>query len=195
MSRLPDIIREHFSEEQQQLFERITGGKRSAGRSLESFLSDQGGLRGPFNSFMYNTALGEAAQRLGEVVRFETSLAPELRELAILTVAAGWRAQYEWWAHEKVGRRVGLEPADTEPLRTGQAPEFDSPDKALVHAFCRELMEDKGVSDHLFKQAVELLGRIGVVELVMLTGYYTMISMILNAFEVPLPAGERAPFP
>jgi hypothetical protein len=67
--------------------------------------------------------------------------------------------------------------------------------KPLVYAFCRELIEKERVSDRLFGEAVELLGQTGVVELVLLVGYYTTISMILNVFDVLVPAGEKKPFP
>ena len=46
----------------------------------------------------------------------------------------------------------------------------------------------------LHAEAVELLGESAVVELVILLGYYTLVSMTLNVFEVPVPAGEDAPF-
>ena len=195
MSRLPNITRENYTKAQKRLCERITGGKRSAGRSLESFFTEEGGLRGPFNAFLYNPVFGEAAQRLGEAVRFESSIPPQLRELAILTVAAKWKAQYEWWAHERIGRRQGLEAGVIDCLRAGNAPDFDSPAKAAVYAFCRELIIKERVSDRLFGETVEVLGQTGVVELVLLVGYYTTISMILNVFDVPVPAGEKKPFP
>jgi len=71
-------------------------------------LPKRGELRGPFNAYLYSPVIGEAAQRLGEAVRFESSIPPKLRELAILTVAAKWKAQYEWWAHESIGRQQGM---------------------------------------------------------------------------------------
>jgi 4-carboxymuconolactone decarboxylase len=38
--------------------------------------------------------------------------------------------------------------------------------------------------------AVRELGEAGVVELVGVLGYYTLVSMTLNAFEIGLPEGE-----
>ena len=72
---------------------------------------------------------------------------------------------------------------------------FESPAQAAVYAFCRELIEKERVSDRLFGEAVDVLGQTGVVELVLRVGYYTTISMTLNVFDVPVPAGEKNRFP
>ena len=195
MNRIPYITIENFTDAQKRLCELITGGKRSQVQSLESFFTNEGGLRGPFNAFLYNPVIGEAAQRLGEVLRFEGSLSSPLRELAILTVAAKWEAQYEWWAHERIGRKHGLDEHVVKSLQAGDQPDFDDPAQALVFAFSRKLIETGHIPDRLYAKAVELLGEAGVVELVFLLGYYTTVAMILNVFEISVPDGEQAPFP
>jgi 4-carboxymuconolactone decarboxylase len=194
MSRIPYIQSKNYTGAQKRLCERITGGKRSKGRTYESFFTATGGLRGPFNAYLYSPVIGEAAQRLGEAVRFESSIPPKLREIAILTVAAKWKAQYEWWAHERIGRQLGIEERVIKSLKAGEQPQFKTPAEASVFAFCRELLENESVSDRLYAASVELLGEAGVVELVMLVGYYITVAMILNVFEVPVPDGQKAPF-
>ena len=194
MSRISDIIPDSFTEAQQRLFKSITGGKRGEGRSPEDLLNSERGLSGPFNAWLRSPVLGEAAQRLGETVRFESVLPPQLRELAILIVAAKWKAQYEWWAHEKIARREGLDEGIIESVKAETSPDFSNPTEAVVYNFARELLDEHRVSTHLYDEAVELLGETGVVELVILLGYYTLVSMTLNVFEVPVPAGENAPF-
>lgn len=195
MSRIPYITAENFNDAQKRLCESIVGGKRSQGRSAESFFTKEGGLRGPFNAFLYHPVVGDAAQRLGEVLRFEGSLSAPLRELAILTVAAKWEARYEWWAHERIARKQGLDESVITCLKAGEAPDFESPSQALVFEFCRELLETARISDRLYAKAVERLGEAGVVELVFLMGYYTTVAMILNVFEISIPDGEQTPFP
>ncbi|UCC83610.1 MAG: carboxymuconolactone decarboxylase family protein [Gemmatimonadota bacterium] len=193
MSRIPYIGRENFTEAQQRLFENITGGKRGKGRPLETFLTPEGGLRGPFNALLYSPAIGDATQRLGEVVRFESSLSPRLRELAILTVVAYWNAQYAWSSHRKIARREGLDEHLIESLEKGVRPHFENPTEALIYNFAREVIDKQRVSDRVYNEAVALLGEAGVVDLVILLGYYTMVSMILTVFEVPVPTGESSP--
>ena len=73
VSRLPSIGLDRMSSEQ---------------RELSDFLDEQGGLRGPFNPWVYCPALGEPAQRLGESLRFGGQLPGRVRELAILVLSA-----------------------------------------------------------------------------------------------------------
>lgn len=194
MSRIPLILRENFTEAQQQLFESITGGKRGQGRAPETFLTPEGGMTGPFNALLFSPVFGEVVQRLGEVVRFESAMPPQLRELAILMVAAKWQAHYEWWAHEKIATKEGLDQSVITGLKAGAIPDFKQPAEAVVYHFARELLDEHQVSDGRYEAAVELLGEGGVVELVILLGFYTLISMSLNVFKVQLPAGEKMPF-
>ncbi len=194
MSRISYITPENFTQAQQHLFESITDGKRGEGRAPEDLLTAEGGMSGPFNAWLRSPVLGEAAQRLGETVRFESTLPPQLRELAILIVAAKWKAQYEWWAHERIARREGLDERIIESIKAETPPDFSDPTQAVIYKFARELLGKHHVSVHVYNEAVELLGEAGVTELVILLGYYTLVSMTLNVFEVPVPAGESAPF-
>ena len=194
MSRISYITPDSFTEVQQHLFNSITGGKRGEGRAPEDLLNSEGGMSGPFNAWLRSPVLGEAAQRLGETVRFESALSPQLRELAILIVAAKWKAQYEWWAHERIARREGLDEGVIESVKAETPPDFSNSTESVVYNFAHELLDEHRVSGHLYDEAVELLGETGVVELVILLGYYTLVSMTLNVFEVPVPAGEGAPF-
>ena len=191
MSRIPFVQRESFTETQKALFENITGGKRANGSPVETFFTPEGGLRGPFNAWLYSPVIGDAAQQLGEAIRFGSSLAPRHRELAILTVAARWNAHYEWWAHEKIGRREGVDKRLIESLEASIRPDFEDTTDALIYDFAREVVDKQRVSDPVYEEAVSLLGEAGVVELVILLGYYAMVSMTLNVFEVPVPASEN----
>ena len=194
MSRISYITPENFTEAQQLLFKSITGGKRGEGRAPEDLLNSERGMTGPFNAWLRSPVLGDAAQRVGETVRFESAIPPQLRELAILIVAAKWKAQYEWWAHERIARREGLDEQIIENVKAETLPDFSNPTETIVYNFARELLDEHHVSDHLYNDAVELLGEATVVELVILLGYYTLVSMTLNVFEVSVPTGENAPF-
>ncbi len=194
MNRLPSILPENFTQAQQDLFENITGGKRGQGRATDTFLAPEGGLRGPFNALLFSPIIGNAAQRLGEAVRFEGALPPKIRELAILAVSAKWHAQYEWWAHEKFARQEGLDDRVIEAIKARDFPDFADPTEEAAYSFSREVIDEHKVSDTSYQEAVDRLGEELVVELVILLGYYTLISMSLNVFEVPLPEGEDLPF-
>lgn len=194
MSRLSSIALDRMSDEQRRLFDHITGGARGLRRAPEEFLDEEGGLRGPFNAWMYSPVIGDGAQRLGASIRFGGQLPGRLRELAILVVAATWRAQYEWWAHARIGRDEGLSEELLESLRCGRRPRLTDAQDTTVYEFVCELLDTHQVSSPVYENAVHALGEGATVELVFLVGYYTLISMTLNAFEVPVPRGEAPPF-
>ncbi|HRW08210.1 MAG TPA: carboxymuconolactone decarboxylase family protein [Caldilineaceae bacterium] len=194
MSRLPIILPEAFTPAQQRIFDSITGGKRSSISSTGSPLTAAGGLRGPFNALLYSPVIGDAVQRVGEAVRFEGTLPPQLRELAILTVAAEWQANFEWWAHERIARDVGVEEAVIAGVKAGVLPASADAQQRSIHHFARTVIEQKRVPDEQYAAASAMFGESEVVELVILLGYYTLIAMTLNVFEVPVPDGEDAPW-
>lgn len=191
MSRLGPIRTETMTEAQRRVFDGITGGPRAKGNPAE-FLNEDGALRGPFNAMLYAPELGELLQQLGGKLRYEGVIPGQLRELAILVVGRHFKADYEWWAHAKVGKKEGLTDAVIEQIMNGQVP--DDPAQATVYRFVSDLQTKTRVDDVLYAAALELLGQQGVTELVFLAGYYATISHILNAFEVGLPGGEPSPF-
>lgn len=194
MGRLKALARSNLDSEQRALFDAITTGERSKERPLEDFLLDNGSLRGPFNAWLHVPGLGQSAQRLGESIRYQGDLSPRLRELAILTVAARWRADYEWWAHSRIAKTVGLGDETLAALKGGTLPRGAGADAQAVHRFAIELMDTRQVSDVTYRDTVAVLGDSGAVELVTLLGYYTLVSMVLKTFKVPMPAGEKPPF-
>lgn len=194
MGRLKALSLSRLDADQRALFDAITTGKRSKGRPLGDFLLEDGGLRGPFNAWLHAPRLGQPAQRLGEAIRYESRLPPTLRELAILTVAARWRSEYEWWAHSRIARSEGLGEETIRALKDGVLPNTANPDELAVHRLTVQLMDTHRVDDRVYREAVAQLGEPGVVELVTLLGYYTLVSMVLNTFQVAIPEGERPSF-
>ncbi len=194
MSRLPIIQSQDLTPAQQRIFDSVTGGKRKTVSSTGSPVTEEGGLRGPFNALLYSPILGDAVQRVGEAVRFEGTLPAQLRELAILTVAAEWQANFEWWAHEKIARDVGLDEALITGVKTGTLPATVATAQQMVYGFAREVIEHHRVSDERYSAVVAMFGEAAVVELVILLGYYTLVAMTLNVFAVAVPDGETVPW-
>ena len=150
----------------------------------------RGKVRGPLAIWLHRPALAEAAQNLGAYCRYGSSLEPRLSELAILCMAVIWRSEFEWWAHKPIALKAGVDPDLIEALRLGTPPGFPDEETAVVHAVTTGLSVNRRLDDALYQRAETVLGRDRLVDLVGLCGYYTMISMTLNAFEVPLPEGE-----
>ena len=128
-------------------------------------------------------------------MRFGTSIERRLSEVAIITVGARWRAEFEWWAHARMAREHGVPEAVVEAIGRGEEPPFAAADERIVYAVARELADDGQVSQASYDAARDLLGEAGMVELVSLCGYYTLISFLLNAFAVPIPSGAEPMWP
>lgn len=177
MSRAPMLARESMTPEQQKVHDEIAGGPR-------------GGVRGPFNVLLHSPKLADAVQRLGSYVRYDCAVPSKLRELAILITAKHWKAQYEWFAHEKIAREAGLDGGIIEAIRTGRTPDFTEEAEEIVWRFATELYASRRVSDKAFAAAEKRFGLSGVVDLVGLMGHYNVIAMTLNSFEVEVPDGS-----
>ena len=155
----------------------------------------RGRFGGPFQLLIRAPEICEHASRLGEHLRWGTSLPDRLSELAIITTARFWRAQYEWYAHAPLAEKAGVPKAAIEAIRTDGTPLFTAKDETLVHRICSEIFRTQRLSDQSFNEAVAGLGEKGLVEVIGIIGYYTLIANTLNVFQVGLPAGNAPPFP
>ncbi|HEX4811888.1 MAG TPA: hypothetical protein VFV66_03950, partial [Nonomuraea sp.] len=66
--------------------------------------------------------------------------------------------------------------------------------EALIIDVVRALYRDHKLSDDLYARADATLGRQGLVEMIVLAGYYGLVGFVLNAFEVDLPEGAQPAF-
>jgi 4-carboxymuconolactone decarboxylase len=182
MTRLPMIAEDKQTDAQRAAIKTVTAGKRA-------------GVRGPFAALLRSPELCARAAHLGEFCRFETSLPDRLSEMAILITAYNWRAQYEWFAHAPMAQKGGLSDDIIEAIRAGKKPASMNADEAVLYDFCTELHNTKRVSDATYAKAVQTFGERGVVEILGISGYYVLVSMVLNTSKVELPAGAALPFP
>ncbi len=181
--RLPALAFDSLTREQQALVAAIKSGPR--GR----FTMD-----GPFAVYLHAPAFGQLAQKLGAHLRFGTGVPPRLSEIAILVTAQYWKAQYEWAAHAVIAERQGVKPATIRDLKAGRAPTSAPADEMAIYAFVKELYARRRVSAAVYARVHKLIGDAGMVELVGILGYYALVSMTLDVFCMPAPAGTPPPF-
>ena len=195
MGRLAPVTFDDLNDEQRVLWENITTGPRgNPDRPHGGLAGEDGALIGPFNALFQSPQVGDAVQQLGAALRYGTSLPGDLLEVAILTVGGEWRANFEFWAHARLGEAAGVPEAAIEAIRSGETPQFDDPRHETVYAFGRELIETKRVSDARYAALKELVGERGVFEVASVMGYYALVSISLNTFDVDMPPGVDAPF-
>ena len=148
-------------------------------------------MGGPFNVLLRSPEMGDLAQQFGAHARFRSSLPRKLNELVIIITARHWTAQYEWYAHKRAALEAGLNPAIVDAIALGRRPASMQPDEETVYQFCDELLNTKQVSDATFQAAVKAFGERGVVDLIGVSGYYQLVSMLLNVDRYPLPSGVK----
>jgi 4-carboxymuconolactone decarboxylase len=170
--RLPPIPPEEMDAAQRAAADELTAGPRKA-------------VRGPFVPLMRSPELLSRVQRVGEVLRFRSVLPARLTELATLVVARAWTQQFEWAVHVPLAREAGVAPETVEAVRHGRRPAGLPDDERRVVDLVHELLTHRGLSDATYTDAVAAWGERGVVELVSLVGYFTMLSMVLNVARTP----------
>lgn len=178
MARLQPIDSLSLDQQQEEILAAIKSGPR-------------GGIRGPFPAWIRSPELADRGQKLGEYCRFNTSFETRLAELAIIICARYWTSQYEWFAHAPLAVKGGLDQAIVDAIAAKQRPASMKDDEAAVYDYCTELHRDKQVSEATYQQALSLFGEKGVVDLIGISGYYTLVSMTLNTFQVELPEGVK----
>lgn len=179
--RLPAFDAAEASPEQKSVLDEILSGPR-------------GNLNGPFLGWIHSPELAQHAQRLGAFCRYKTGLTLRLSELAILVTAARWQAQAEWYIHYPIALKAGVPESLAEQIRTGATPQFDDADDALIYAFTTELYDNKRVSESTYARAVARFGHETTINLVGLLGYYALVAMTLNVFDMRADGQTTLPF-
>ncbi|WP_426958344.1 carboxymuconolactone decarboxylase family protein [Muricoccus radiodurans] len=180
--RLRDIPESEMTDAQREAVREVTAGQR-------------GRVPAPMRAWLASPELARRAQALGEFLRYQTSLGTRRSEMAILVTARIWSSQYEWFAHARIAREAGLEEEIIEAIRHGRRPSFTDNADRVVHDVARKVHLERHLDDASHAEAREVLGEKSLAELIGLLGYYTLVSMTLNVYEIGVPAGTPDPLP
>lgn len=182
MGRTYRFTPEELDADQRRVYDAIAGGPRAQGPQAFAVVDDAGRLEGPFNAMLLQPRVGHALQQVGSALRYQGTLGPRAREIAILVVAASWGSAFERQAHEAVGRVVGLSDAELAALRDGRDPALDDPVELAVLRAARALVDDGRLTDAQYAEAVRLLGEPALFELTTIVGYYATLALQLRVF-------------
>jgi 4-carboxymuconolactone decarboxylase len=175
--RIKLLSPEEMNPDQKQTYDEAVAGKR-------------GRPPAPMMAWLNSPEMARHATRLGEVLRFNTMFPAKLSEIAILVTARHFTSHYEWFAHKRLALQGGMDPKIIDDIRDRRTPQFDDPKAKMIYDVARSLHEAHGLTKALYDEAVEVLSQRGLVEVIGLCGYYTMVSMTLNTFEFGLPEGQ-----
>jgi 4-carboxymuconolactone decarboxylase len=173
----------------------LDDAQRAFVEALQSGPRGKLGLVGPFGVWARSPKVGTAIQALGAVARFESALPEDAKEVAICTVGAHYRAKFEFGAHGPMAIAAGVPETVVEAIRTGAAPSFADDAQAMAYRVAQSLLVQHRLDSDTYDQALALFGESTLIELVTLVGYYGLVSLTLNAFEVPLAPTMSDPFP
>ena len=175
--RMPPIAREQMNDAQRAAADELIAGPRK-------------GVKGPFIALLRSPELMARLQKVGEFLRFQSSLPTRIGEFATLVVARQWTQQFEWFTHVPLALQAGTLPQTIAALRDGRRPSTMSAEEAVVYDFITELAVNKGVCDASYRECVACFGEAGAVELTSLAGYFALISMVLNVAHIPADTAD-----
>lgn len=181
MPRLPDLTPDTMTAAQRDVHAIITAGPRGA-------------TQGPFTALLHSPDLTQAVQQLGVYIRYNSQVPKRQRELAICLIGAAWKADFEWHVHAPLAAAEGIPAEALAQIARGESPDLTDPTDQITQQFVAELQETRQVCAATYTAAVKAFGESGVVDLTGLVGYYTLLAMTLNTFEVGVPEDADVPW-
>lgn len=190
--RLPRLTPDQLDDAQRAVYDGIAGGDRAKGVQHFPLTADDGSLNGPFGIMLHAPGVGAVLSELGATIRFRTDLSLRVREIAILQVAQALGSEFEWWAHERVGRAAGLTDEELMLLSLGSF-RSDDPVEDAAAAFCANLLSSSIVTDEEYTAANAALSTQQLIDLTVLVGYYRTLAQLMAVFDVGVPGHDSTP--
>ena len=184
--RMPPLPVDSLNEKQRKVAEELTNGPR-------------GGVKGPFIPLLRSPELVDRLGRVGEYLRFGSSLQPRISEFVMLVVSREWTNQFEWVVHAPLALKNGIRQEVIDALAEGRHPKGMADDEESAHEVCSELSRTKSLCDTTYRRAVEKFGEVGVIDIATIYGYFVTVCAIMNLAHTPPPEDARIapilPFP
>ncbi len=180
--RLPPLPESQWSEAQRTCAQEIIDGPRKA-------------VIAPFIPLLRSPELCTHAQRMGEYLRYRSAIGLRLSELAILVTARHWSQPVEWAIHAPIAIREGIDADAVQAIGLGQSPVFVRSDEQVVFDVATQSLADKDVRDTTWATAQTELGEQGVIDLLGIIGYYSMLSVVMTGARTPAPKNTAMPLP
>jgi 4-carboxymuconolactone decarboxylase len=178
LPRLPDLDPAALTPEQKSVYDEVAA-------------AHTGHVRGPWAIALRLPDVLHHTHELYERLARNSKLGQRLFELMVLVVARHWTSQFEWHTHEKYALAAGVTQTNIDAIRHRRVPHFEREDERVVYEVVTELSTSKALSAESYERARTFFGEDLLVELIAAAGLYTMVAMMLNAFDAPIPADAR----
>ena len=168
---------------------KMTEAQRAAATELAA--GPRGGVKGPFIALLRSPELLQRLQKVGEYLRFGSSLEPRISEFVMLIISRQWTQQFEWAVHVPLALEAGVQRETLQSLAAGRRPVAMASDEAIAYDFCAELLANRNMSEATYRTTVEQFGERGVIDMLGVVGYFTTVSMVLNVARTPAAVRAR----
>ncbi len=165
---------DEMTDAQRGVVERVVAGPR-------------GQMSRPILAMLDSPCLADIVQQVGSYLRFSSPLDPQLRELAIISVAWAMRSRIEFETHVKIGRSVGLE-EDAILFAAGRRGVSIAPEMAEIVLFSQRIVSSNAIDTPKSAELLSLLGRHGFTDLIAICGYYRLLAcyLAISGLEDPM---------
>ncbi len=162
----------------------------AAGQAVwDDIETSRGGVARNYAALLNNPQASAAMAGLGGYARYDTPLDPRIKALAVLTAAREACGHYVWTVNQPAAKTAGLSDEVIAAIREYRAPSgLDAKDASIVQ-FVLELLRQHRVSDATFEAVRAIVGDAGIVDILVVSGYYHTLAHCLQALEVDLPEG------
>ena len=153
----------------------------------------RGEVPGPHKIWPSNPKLSKTIVPTGAYFQTQSTLTKAEIEITTNVINGRWLAAYSNHEHESIAEKLGgIPPEKVEALIAGLPTSFDDPREQVVYELASALAQPRVVPMGLFRRAKALLGDAGIVDVTVLMGWFTGVSLTLMAYDVPSNADETA---
>jgi 4-carboxymuconolactone decarboxylase len=158
-------------------------------RAWDEIEGSRGGVARNYAAILNNPAAAGAYATLGGYARFESSLDPRVKALAVLTAAREAAGHYVWTVNQRGAREAGISDDIVSAIREYRAPVGLDASDAVVVQFVLEILRQHRVSDATYQALSSQIGDAAIIDMMVVVSYYHGLAHLLQALDVELPEG------
>lgn len=140
-----------------------------------------------YKTMAHHPSLLNSWTDLRQHIVLESALGPEFLEIAILRIGARLECGYEWAHHVSRAQAIGLQ--NTRIQSVAGSVDMMQQEDAIIATAVDELIDRSKLSSDTLDALEDLVGKMGVLDLIATLGFYKTLACIALSFSPPLDAG------